>query len=215
MKKSLLEWLGLTGVASFLSYTVAVVFSPLAYPGYNSLSQAVSDLSAATAPSLALWNRLSSVYAVCEVLCAVLACVGIQGKKTGTLRVGIYLFAVMECLSAVGYRMFPLRESGFGGRFQDVMHMVVTVFVVLLSVVSLTFIIIAGAKSRDCRSYGVAAAVALGMMLVGAVGTAVVPAAYFGAVERFSVFAATGFNATLGIHLFLSGEKLKKEKEGI
>ena len=121
----------------------------------------------------------------------------------------------MECLSAVGYRMFPLSESGFGGRFQDVMHMVVTAFVVLLSVVSLTFIIIAGAKSRDCRSYGVAAAVALGMMLVGAVGTAVVPAGYFGAVERFSVFAATGFNATLGIHLFLSGEKLKKEKEGI
>ena len=40
-----------------------------------------------------------------------------------------------------------------------------------------------------------AAAVALCMMLVGAVGTKLVPAQYFGAVERFSVFAATGFNA--------------------
>lgn len=29
-----------------------------------------------------------------------------------------------------------------------------------------------------------------------------VPAAYFGIVERFSVFAATGFNAALGLHLF-------------
>ena len=35
----------------------------------------------------------------------------------------------------------------------------------------------------------------LGMMLVGAVGTKLVPAQYFGVVERFSVFAATGFNA--------------------
>ena len=29
-----------------------------------------------------------------------------------------------------------------------------------------------------------------------------VSADYFGVVERFSVFAATGFNAALGIHLF-------------
>ena len=63
-------------------------------------------------------------------------------------------------------------------------------------------IIIAGAKSNDCRSYGVCAAVALVMMLVGAMGMKIVPAEYFGVVERFSVFAATGFNAALGIHLF-------------
>ena len=36
---------------------------------------------------------------------------------------------------------------------------------------------------------------------------AVSPAEYFGVVERFSVFAATGFNAALGLHLFCS--KLK------
>ena len=40
------------------------------------------------------------------------------------------------------------------------------------------------------------------MMLVGAVGMKLVPPQYFGVVERFSVFAATGFNAALGLHLF-------------
>ena len=50
--------------------------------------------------------------------------------------------------------------------------------------------------------FSYAAAVALCMMLVGAVGTKLVPAQYFGVVERFSVFAATGFNAALGIHLY-------------
>ena len=63
-------------------------------------------------------------------------------------------------------------------------------------------IIIAGAKERSCRSYGVCAGIALAMMLVGALGMRLVPAAYFGVVERFSVFAATGFNAALGLHLF-------------
>ncbi len=202
MKKTLLQRLGLLGVVSFLSYTAAVVFAPLAYPGYNWMAQAVSDLSAANAPSLALWNQLSALYNVCEVVCVTVVCIGIQGRKTKLLRSGIYLFAVMEWISAVGYRMFPLSDSGYAGTFQDVMHMAVTALVVLLSIVSLVIIIVAGAKSKSCRSYGVCAAVALAMMLVGAMGMNIVPAAYFGVVERFSVFAATGFNAALGIHLF-------------
>ena len=208
MKKSLLQRLGLLGVVSFLSYTAAVVFAPLAYPGYNWMAQAVSDLSAANAPSLALWNQLSALYNVCEVVCVTVVCIGIQGWKAKLLRSGIYLFAVMEWISAVGYRMFPLSDSGYAGAFQDVMHTAVTALVVLLSIVSLVIIIVAGAKSKSCRSYGVCAAVALAMMLVGAMGMKIVPAAYFGVVERFSVFAATGFNAALGIHLFC----MKSEK---
>ena len=166
------------------------------------MAQAVSDLSAADAPSLALWNQLSAGYNVCEVVCATVVCIGIQGRNPKLLRTGVYLFAVMEWISAIGYRMFPLSSSGYAGAFQDVMHMAVTAAVVLLSIVSLAILIAAGVKDRRCRSYGVCAAAALGMMLVGAVGTKLVPAQYFGVVERFSVFAATGFNAALGIHLY-------------
>lgn len=211
MKRSLTQKLGLLGVVSFLSYTAAVVFAPLTYPGYNWMAQAVSDLSAANAPSLALWNQLSALYSACEVVCATVVCIGIQGQKTKLLRSGIYLFAIMEWISAVGYRMFPLSSSGYAGAFQDVMHMVTTALVVLLSIVSLTMIIVAGTKSKNCRSYGVCAAVALAMMLVGAMGMKIVPAEYFGVVERFSVFAATGFNAALGIHLFCMKPKEIKE----
>lgn len=209
MKRTWIQKLGLLGIVSFLSYTAAVIFAPLAYPSYNWMTQAVSDLSAADAPSLALWNRLSALYSVCEVVCATVVCIGIQGQKTKLLRSGVYLFAVMEWISAIGYRMFPLSSSGYAGAFQDAMHMTVTALVVLLSIVSLILIIVAGAKSRGCRSYGVCATVALGMMLVGALGTKMLPADYFGIVERFSVFAATGFNAALGVHLF--GIKIPKK----
>ena len=126
----------------------------------------------------------------------------IQGQKTRRLRAGVYLFAIMEWVSAIGYRMFPLSDSGYAGAFQDVMHMVVTALVVLLSIVSLSVIVSAGLKDKSCRFYGVCAAIALGMMIIGAMGMKIVPAQDFGVVERFSVFAATGFNAALGIHLF-------------
>lgn len=207
MKKTLIQKLGLLGVVSFLSYAAAVVFAPLAYPGYDWMAQAVSDLSAANAPSLALWNRLSAPYSVCEVVCATIVCIGCQKQKSKRLRAGIYLFAIMEWISAIGYRMFPLSESGYAGEFQDVMHMAVTALVVLLSIVSLILIIIAGAGDTSIRSYAVCAGIALGMMLVGALGMKIVPAWYFGIVERFSVFAATGFNAALGIHLYCSREE--------
>lgn len=202
MKKTLIQKLGLLGILSFLSYTAAVVFSPLAYPGYNWMAQAVSDLSAADAPSLALWNQLSALYNVCEVVCTTVVCIGMQGRKTKLLRTGIYMFAVMEWISAVGYRMFPLSSSGYAGAFQDIMHMVITAAAVLLSIISLVLIIIAGIKNKACRSYGICAGIALFMMLVGAMGMKIVPADYFGIIERFSVFAATGFNAALGLHLF-------------
>ena len=149
-----------------MSYTAAVVFSPLAYPGYDWMAQAVSDLSASNA------------------------------------RVGIYLFTIMEWVSAVGFGMFPLSDSGYAGTFQDKMHIFSTVMVVLLSIVSLVLIIIAGAKDKSCRSYGIFAAIALGMMMVGAMGVNIVPKNYFGIIERFSVFAATGYNAVLGIELY-------------
>lgn len=201
-KKNFLNYCGLLGIVALLSYTVAVVFSPLDYPGYNWMAQAVSDLSASNAPSLGLWNQLSSLYNICTLICAMMVCAGIQGKGSRLLRSGIYLFTAMEWISAVGFSMFPLSDSGYAGTFQDKMHILSTILVVLLSIVSLVMLIVAGAKRKEYRSFGVFAGIALGMMLVGALGMNIVPKEYFGVVERFSVFAAVGYNAVLGIELF-------------
>lgn len=209
-----MNYCGLLGVAALLSYTAAVVFSPFAYPGYNWMAQAVSDLSAANAPSLSLWNRLSSIYNVSALVCAMMVCAGIQGRGSRLLRLGIYLFTAMEWISAVGYSMFPLSDSGYAGTFQDQMHILSTVFVVLLSIVSLILLMIAGGKDRTYRIYGIFAGIALGMMLVGAFGMNIVPKDYFGIVERFSVFAAVGYNAVLGVELFRMDFKHANNEQG-
>ena len=49
-----LSKLGICGLISLLSYMAMVFISPLAYPGYDWMSMAVSDLSAEGAPSQAL-----------------------------------------------------------------------------------------------------------------------------------------------------------------
>lgn len=202
MKKTLINHFGLLGVVSLLSYTAAVVLSPLAYPGYNWMAQAVSDLMAESSPSKTLWNQLSSLYGVCGLVSIMMVCVFICGRLNKALRIGIYLFAAMNWVSAVGYTMFPLTDSGFAGTFQDIMHVVVTGLVVMLSIASLVVIIIGGCLDKKYRSLALWAGAALLFMLAGAIGVNIMPPAYAGIPERFSVFAAAGFNAVLGIYLF-------------
>ena len=206
MNKKLINWFGITGILAFISYAAAVIFAPLAYPGYDRLAQAVSDLSADTSPSRTLWNQLSAVYSVCSTVCVTCVSLYVSENKINTklFRLGIYLFTVMNWVSKIGYEMFPLSDSGKEiETFQEKMHIVVTIAVVLLSIISEVMLIVAGFRKTGIRSVGILASVSLAMMFVGAVGKGIVPENYFGVVERFSLFAVTGFNAVLGIYLFL------------
>ena len=205
MKKPMIQWLGLTGVLALLSYAAAVVFAPSAYPDYNWMAQAVSDLSAEAAPSRHLWNQLAAPYNICSVVCATCAALFVSQERVNTrlFRTGLYLFMAMNWVSALGYGMFPLADGGKEiASFQEIMHMVVTALVVLLSVASLIVMIVAGFRDRRAKGIATCAAVALAMMLAGSIGTGIVPPQYFGIMERFSVFAAVGFNAVLGVYLF-------------
>ena len=209
MKRKLINWVGLTGIISLVSYVAAVVFAPYAFRGYDWMSQAVSDLSAETAPSRQLWSQLAAAYGVCSPVCVMCVSIFISDNKIGTklFRAGIHLFAVMNWISAIGYKMFPLSDSGkIISTFQEKMHIAVTIAVVLLSIVSLIMLIVAGFKKCGMKGIGIWAAIALAMMFVGAIGKSAVSPDYFGIVERFSVFAAVGFNAVLGVYL-LNGFK--------
>ena len=215
-KRPLINRLGLLGIISFASYTAAVVFAPLAYPGYDWMSRAVSDLSAANAPSLGLWTRLSAFYGLCGIACVTLVCVYIQGRLNRGLRTGIYLFAVMQWIAGIGYTMFPLSDAGYSQtasnvsdamtsmftNFTDAMHIVVTALVVVLSIVSLLFIAVGACRGKSRVSLAIWAFAALIMMMTGGIGSGIVPKEIFGLFQRFSNFSATGFTAVLGVYMF-------------
>ena len=196
---------GIFGIVSLASYAAAVLFAPLAYPGYDWMSQAVSDLSALDAPSRELWNRLAMLHAPCSLACATAAAVYVVRKRAWSplLRTGVCLFALMSLLSAVGYQLFPLTEAGTDiSAFSSFVHVyVVTTGVVLTSILSLSCIAAAGVRGKGPRPLAVAAGIALALMIAGPVGMSAVPARYFGVAERLSVFSAVGFTAALGLSL--------------
>lgn len=214
--KKLINWLGLIGIIQLISYTAAIIISPSAFPGYDWKSMAASDLSAMDAPSRMLWDQLASFYNVGSVVCATCVSIYVSDKKicTKLFRLGVHLFTIMNWISCVGYQMFPLNDSGkeIVG-FQETMHMVITAPVVLLSVISLVLLIIAGCKQKEVRGIGIWAAIALITMFVGSIGSFVVSPEYFGIFERFSTFSAVGFNAVLGVYLFIAGNSVKSHSK--
>jgi hypothetical protein len=198
-RKTLGNWMSLAGVAAFIAYFLHVGVGQALYPGYDWMRQAVSDLTAAGSPSSTIASRFTLAYGI-------LACVGCAGVclagrrlASGSARLGLYLFTVMNFVSAFGYGLFPLSASGYAGTFQDIMHLyVVTGSVVLLSIVSLILLIVGGIRLRILH-LSITAAATLGSMMAGALGTALVSKGYFGLMERFSVFAAVFFTGYLGI----------------
>ena len=195
-----LRMLGILGIISLFSYTAMVVFSPLAYPGYDWLSMAVSDLSAEGAPSKELAGQLNALFGPCGLVSIMAVCVGVAGCKSKVLKSGIYFFAAMEWVFNVGYELFPWVKDATASNPQNFMHLVVTALVVVLSLASLLLVAI-GARKEQIKSLSVWAIVCLAAMMIGPMGTALLPQAVFGLFERFSTFSAVVFNGVLGIYL--------------
>lgn len=193
--------LGILGVISLLSYTAMVVFSPLAYPGYDWMSMAVSDLNAEGAPSQALANQLNALFGPCGLVSIMAVCIVAAGGQSKVLKAGIYCYAAMEWTCNVGYELFPWVKDAVSTNPQNIMHLVVTVLVVVLSLVALVLVAI-GAGKEQMKALKIWAIVCLAAMLIGPMGTALLPKAVFGLFERFSTFSAVVFNAVLGVWLF-------------
>lgn len=212
-KHSLLQWFCLTGILGLVFYILHMVIGTMYYPGYDWMRQAVSDLTAANAPSKEIAGSLSEVYGLFNIVSCTLVCVFIQSRGNKPLRIGIDLFTAMNWVSSVGYTLFSLSDSGYAGKFQDIMHVyVITILVVVLSIVSLILIAVGGfSDHRRYLSLGVCALIALALMMAGAVGTGIVPKAYFGVVERFSTLSATAFSAVLGLYGFAFFDRIERD----
>ena len=204
--RKLINWLCLTGILGAIFYLLHDIIGALSYPGYSWTNQAVSDLTATDAPSFVAVNGFVTTYKILSILCCALICILTQSEKKKSLRIGIYIFSIMQLVSAVGYSLFPLSSAGYDGSIQSFIHVyILTAIVVLLSIVSLIMIGIGAIKSNK-KLLGVLAFISLALMFIGAVGSQNVPKEVFGIFERFSTYSAVIFTGVLGIYGFKSPE---------
>lgn len=200
--KRLINWLCLSGIVSIIFYLLQDIIGAMYYPNYNWLSQAVSDLTASDSSSFVVASGFVTVYKIFNCLCCTLLCILVKNEKSKSLKIGVYLFSIMNYVSAIGYALFPLSSSGYDGSIGTFIHVyILTTLVVLLSIISLVLIAIGSLKGENKHKIlGFLSIISLVLMFIGAVGSANVPKEYFGAIERFSTYSAVAFTGILGLY---------------
>ncbi len=109
------------GVVGTIFYFLHVILGEIYYPGYNPLAQAVSDLTAATAPSREIASAYSTVYALFTVAACTLLCVFYQGRVNKVFRlVPVGFFGVAERLSVYSVVVYSAALSLFTFRYRTV-----------------------------------------------------------------------------------------------
>lgn len=141
---------------------------------------------------------------ILSCLCYALLCILVKNEKKKTLRIGIYLFSIMNFISAIWYALFPLSSSGFDGTIQSIIHVyVLTALVVLISIVSLIIIAVGSLKGENKHKLlGILAIMSLILIFIGTVGSQNVSKEIFGIFERFNTYSAVVFTGILGLYGF-------------
>jgi hypothetical protein len=176
------------GVLAVIFYFLHVILGSINYPGYDFLSQAVSDLTSDSSPSKVIARFFSSLYGILSSLVMIGFLYTFRNEKVKILKIGVYLLSSMYIISAVGYALFPLSSNTDINNFQNVMHIVVTIAVVLLTISSLILLAISFKKINQL-TYFILTVLTFAVLMIGSISIGLVPKAYFGLAERFSVFS--------------------------
>ena len=200
--RKLLKIISLFGVVGVVFYFMHVIFGGIFYEGYNPISQAISDLTAINSPSKSIASIFSFLYGVFNVTFCIVLYFYLKGKISKLITIGSCFFLVMSFISFIGYTLFPLSEAGYAGTFQDKMHMLVTVFVVIFTIIAIILFCIGFLKTSNYKCLGIVSLITFVLLLLGAMLINILPKEYFGIAERINVYSIVVYIGILSIWLY-------------
>ncbi len=126
------------GILASLVYIVMNTIVPMYYPGYNSFSKTVSELSAIGAPTRLLWNILGILFIVLEIAfgCGIL----LSARRSHPLRIAGGLLIAYGLVCSLWPPMHQREVLAAGGKtMTDTMHIVFTAVTGLLMMLAMAF----------------------------------------------------------------------------
>jgi len=189
------------GMLAAFVYVVTDVVASLRYPGYDVVSQGVSELMAVGAPTKTLVDSVFIAYGVLAIAFAI----GVLRESFGqrSLRWTGLLLLGYAAAGLLG-RLFPAYPRASGGFSDSVPHMILTAVLVVLMLAALGFA--AYALGRRFQIYSFAT---LGVMVALGVASGVYASRLaaqqstpgFGIIERLLIYAFLVWAAVLGVAL--------------
>jgi hypothetical membrane protein len=200
--KKLIEMFSLFGVIGVFFYFLHVILGTILYGGYNPMAQAISDLTASNSPSKNIARPFSFFYGVFTVIFSTYFFVYFKQKINKFVTFGAGFFCIMTIVSFFGYTFFPLSESGYAGTFQDKMHMVVTIIVVLFTITALILFIIGFFKTEKLKYLAIISLCTFLLLLTGSMLINILPKEYFGIAERINVYSIVIYTGILSFWMY-------------
>ena len=200
-----------SGIASSLLYVAMNVIAPMRYPGYDVLSQTVSELSAIGAPSRPVWVALGVFYNVLVITFGW----GIWASA-GRRRLLRIVGALILASGAIGFVWPPMHIRGQGFSLTDTMHIVVSMVWVVLSLLAVGLGSTAfGKRFRAYSIVTILAQLALGTWtgMSGPRVAAGLPTPWVGLVERVNIGVFMVWVVVLAILLLRAEERATSKRE--
>lgn len=205
-KSKLWNYLSLSGAVGVIFYTAHVVIGGLLWDGYSHVRQTISELTAEGAPNADFLRILTSVYGLLLVIFSIYVYVAVRKSKVhNAVIIGSIFFVVMQLSSFIGYSLFPLDLSLDTSSFQNLMHIIVTIIVVVCTIASSYFIGIGFIKSEKHRKIGFFILLCAVIITVSGILTPIAMAnnmSISGLTERINIFALQSWIFVLSLYLF-------------
>lgn len=200
--KILQKILPLFGIAGVVFYFFHVLLGTFFYPRYNSMSQAISDLTASRSPAKKIAMPFSLLYGLFSVIFSVYFFIHFRQTINQYVTFGAAFLCVMTIISFFGYAFFPLSKSGYAGTFQDKMHIAVTIMVVLCTIISLILFVIGFFKTSNLKYLGIISCCTFLLLFIGAILMKKLPKAFFGLAERINVFSTVIYIGIISLWMY-------------
>lgn len=180
------------GLVAVACYFIHIFVGKAYFPHYDPKRQAVSELTARYSPSRKKAVLFADLYGLFSTLFSIFFLITVFDQSFGiALRLAAIFLIGMCFISFIGYRLFPLTKS------HNRMHLVVTAFVVALTILALIFFMI-GFIHIHVALFGVTLFVML-LLLIGAMLTNLLPTQYFGIAERINAYSTVLYIAILAV----------------
>jgi len=187
------------GIAASVVYVAANIAAALHFPGYSTVNQTVSELSAIGAPSRSLWLWMATAYGVLLIAFGIGLAMAARGRRA-LRRVGYFLIAD----GLIGFAWPPMHLRGTTTSLTDAGHIAFTAIGVPLMLAAMFF----GSKVFGNR-FKIYSYVSVGTMLAFGALTSVfgpripkdLPTPFAGVYERISIGAFLAWMAVLAISM--------------
>lgn len=206
------------GILAALLY--GTMMAAIRFPGYNPVSQTVSELSAVGVPTRPLWIILGSLYEV--LIVAFGAGVWMSAGGNRPLRAAGALFVVAGILGGLAWPFAPMHQRAVlaagGATLSDTLHIILGALTVLFMLVAIAFG--AAAFGTRFRVYSVATIVVLLAFgaLAGMDGPRVganLPTPWVGLWERINIYGFLLWVAVLAIVLWRRRDTSAGERDAM